>query len=114
MAKRLSTFAPRLVEDVCLFHEGGGVYRVLSNSGTHHTKHVRAFEKDFPGTGRLGVPGQDVDLDSYTISDQGWYISSTDSANTDGEDEGHKQELRPLPKLDTDNADIGGIDEPHV
>ena len=46
---RLPTFSPRLQEGICLGHDGGGVYRVLSMKGIVRTKHVRVLENDFPG-----------------------------------------------------------------
>lgn len=92
-AKTLDTFAPHLIEGLCLFHEGGGVYRVLSDSGTVWTKHVRAFEKYFPGTSRLGTPYLDSDSDSGLGGDQEWSVSSADNGDTDRDDEEFRQQL---------------------
>ena len=50
---RLPPFQPRLLEDVCLGHTGDGVYKVLTAEKVVLTKHVRAFEDEFPGTGRI-------------------------------------------------------------
>ena len=47
---RLPPFKPRLLEGVCLGHSGGGVYKVLKADKVVLTKHVRAFEDEFPGT----------------------------------------------------------------
>ena len=43
------TFATRLEHGICLWHHGGGVYRILSASCTHLTKHVLFSENEFPG-----------------------------------------------------------------
>ena len=50
---RLPPFKPRLREGVCLGHSGGGVYKVLTEERVVLTKHVRAFEDEFPGTGLI-------------------------------------------------------------
>lgn len=46
---KLPTFAKRLREGLCLGPEGGGIYLVLTDNGTVRTKHVRAYEGQFPG-----------------------------------------------------------------
>ena len=50
---RLPPFKDRLLEGVCLGHSGGGVYKVLTVDRVVLTKHVHAFEDEFPGTGRI-------------------------------------------------------------
>ena len=48
VSKQLPTFEQRLYEGVCLGHEGGGVYNVLTVNGIIRTKGVRPFEEEFP------------------------------------------------------------------
>lgn len=54
VAKMIDTFAPRCIEGVRLFHKGGGVYRLLFDSGTVCTKHVWAFIKRFLRQKQIG------------------------------------------------------------
>ena len=49
VVSKLPTFAPRLQEGICLGHSGGGLYTVLTTNGMATTKHVQAFENEFPG-----------------------------------------------------------------
>ena len=60
---RLSNFEPRLKVSVCLGHTGGGVYKVLGAEKMLRTKHVRAFEDEFPGTTRLRLKGSEEQAD---------------------------------------------------
>ena len=53
VAPKLPTFETRLQEGLCLGHTGGGVYKVLTAEKVVRTKHIRAFENEFPGTRRI-------------------------------------------------------------
>lgn len=52
IAKRLNTFEERTRTGVCLFHDGGGVYHIRTDSGDNskviRTKHVKFVESEFP------------------------------------------------------------------
>lgn len=50
---RLPTFKPRLYEGICLGHDGGGVYIILTVDGIIRTKYVKPFEEQFPGLSML-------------------------------------------------------------
>lgn len=45
---RLPPFDSRLREGVCLGHMTGGIYKILTETGILGTKHVHAFEDEFP------------------------------------------------------------------
>lgn len=47
--KQQRTFAPRVHDGICLYHEGGGVFQVLTEDGVVRTKHARPMEGSFPG-----------------------------------------------------------------
>lgn len=51
-AKRIDVFGPRVQSGLNMFHEGGGVYHILTCEGVVRTKHVKFFEQEFPGTVR--------------------------------------------------------------
>lgn len=46
---KIGTFATRAIDGLCLCHEAGGVYQVLTGDRILRTKHVKALERSFPG-----------------------------------------------------------------
>ena len=46
---KLKTFETSVRDGLCLYHEGGEIYRILTDEGIVRTKHVRAYELSFPG-----------------------------------------------------------------
>lgn len=75
--KKLTTFGSRLREGILLLHEGGGVYRVLTDTGTVRTKHVKPLETEFPGMGR--IERSKLDDDEGSISN--FSLSSDESSD---------------------------------
>lgn len=67
MYRRISikpaTFGPQLVNCVLLLHEDGGIYRILTSSGTVRTKHVVYDEEVFRGL--PGIFQNSTDQDGY-------------------------------------------------
>lgn len=86
VSNKLPTFDVRLREGICLGHQGGGIYTVLTEHGTVRTKHVRAFEDKFP------------DIDGLRSSDgqssAGEAVDATFEIEQDAEsdDQGHDED----------------------
>ena len=36
-------------DGLCLYHEGGGIYQILTDEAIIRTKHVRTYKFSFPG-----------------------------------------------------------------
>lgn len=62
--QKLPVFGSRVRNGLLLRHEGGGIYRILTDSGTVRTKHVRFEETSFPGMSGIGpVSTSDCDTE---------------------------------------------------
>ena len=88
---RRSTFEPRLKEGFCLRHNGGGVYKVLGAEKVLRTKHVRAFEDQFPGTRRLRLTESEEQADLSDSSESSTKVYGSLSSSSAGDEENDKE-----------------------
>lgn len=112
LTTRLPPFKPRLKEGICIGHSGGGVYKVLSDKKVVLTKHVHAYENEFPGIGKIQPRDENVEKgqssgtdDEISLSGEEPYESSVrlpsdsetesseDSDDADGPDDGDLGDL---------------------
>lgn len=97
---RLPTFESKLYEGICIGHDGGEVYIVLTVDGIIRTKHVKPFEQQFPGlsifknesdseTERDGSTETDEDSSDYAELrlDENSDTDSSQSHSSGGEDD---------------------------
>ena len=73
VTSRLPNFKSRLREGVCIYHDGGGVYKLFTDENVVSAKHFRSFEEKFPGTGliRPGVAKIENGQPSWTDEEFG-------------------------------------------
>lgn len=67
--KKLPAFQERLQTGLCLYHQGGGVYQVLTREGVLRTKHVRAEEQKFPGLSVFGRKDSESESENEAVVD---------------------------------------------
>lgn len=85
---RLPPLASRLKEGICLLHEGGGIYRVLTAEGIVRTKHVHSYESEFPGLSYIQngpVPTDETNTDYGDTDDDYVEVSIDDTADSEEE-----------------------------
>lgn len=82
--KKLGTFSPRAVDGLCLYHESGGLYQVLTAEVVVRSKHVRAMEMQFPG---LSIFGQDSSIESTPVPDEEIDLTLSDGEISDKSEE---------------------------
>lgn len=66
-ASHLPTFEQRVRNGLCFLHEGGGLYHVLTDTGTIRARHTRADEFAFPG---MNLDGAVAELSHIGSSDE--------------------------------------------
>lgn len=82
VTEKLPTFDVRIRDGICLGHDSGGVYIVLTKDGTFRAKHVRAIEDDFPVISLFDTIATNMDHTSNSSDEEHLDIMSDD--NTDG------------------------------
>ena len=100
---RLPPFQPRLLEGVCLGHTGGGFYKVLTAEKVVLTKHVHAFEDEFPGTGRIRPGDENAENGRPSRTDKELRLSDTDN---------ERLSFGSMPGSESDGNDDDGDDIP--
>lgn len=87
--KKIDTFKPRAINGLNLYHEGGGVYRVLTVDNIRRTKHRKALEDKFPGLKIFRSPALDnssetdpeMDFDIVVIGEPSSSLANVDPSD---------------------------------
>lgn len=64
---KLPVFGSRVKNGLPQRHDGGGVYRILTDSGNVHTTHVRFRETEFPGMFSIGLALQSHEMSKLEV-----------------------------------------------